>query len=190
MSKPIGAFAWLNAEPGPKMILEALKLFGETEVPGVGSNPTILAWADELGAKVKTAYARWAAQWYDADSIPWCGLFMALVAKRAGKEPPVKFLAAKEWESFGHAPAGEACLGDVLVFDREGGGHVALYVGHDNLRYYCLGGNQGDRVSIIAKDRRTCTAVRRPDYINVPANVRPVFMGPRVPGTPTSTNEA
>jgi cell wall-associated NlpC family hydrolase len=36
-------------------------------------------------------------------------------------------------------------LGDVLVFRRGGGGHVALYVGEDEEAFHVLGGNQADR---------------------------------------------
>ncbi len=111
-------YAWLAREPGPKMIVEALKLFGTMEKPGAANNPTIVAWAKEVGGEV--------ADVYKADSIPWCGLFMAVVAKRAGKEPPKHPLWALSWSAFG-AKAPAPALGDVLVFVRSGGGHVGLY---------------------------------------------------------------
>lgn len=181
-------YAFLAHEGAPRMLVEALKLYGVVETPGPGNTSAILAWADELGARVPTAYARWAARWYDADAIAWCGLFMAVVCRRAGRTPPTKFLAAREWETWGN-PAAPAMLGDVLVFSRDGGGHVALYVGEDEARYHCLGGNQGDAVSIkpIAKNR--CTAVRRPAYVNQPENVRPVRIS-ALSAAPTSINEA
>ena len=69
-------YAWLTKlSPLPRMIEEALKLYGTTEVSGSRNNPQILAWADEVGLEAV----------YTADSIPWCGLFMAVVAKRACK---------------------------------------------------------------------------------------------------------
>ena len=64
-------YGWLAREPGPRMIVEALKLFGTMEKPGAANNPTIVAWAKEVGGEV--------ADVYKADSIPWCGLFMAAV---------------------------------------------------------------------------------------------------------------
>lgn len=36
-------YAWLGGEPGPRMLLEALKLFGTLEAPGNADNPTILS---------------------------------------------------------------------------------------------------------------------------------------------------
>ena len=194
MSQPGGAFAWLNAEPGPKMIVEALKLYGALEKPGAGSNPTILAWADELGAGVASAYARWASRWYDDDAKPWCALFMAVVAKRAGKIPPDLFLGARNWEGWG-TKSPKAALGDVLVFVRSGGGHVGLYVGENADHYWFLGGNQGDTehgrkgdsvgIAPIAKAR--CTAVRRPPYSVLPNNVRSITIAA---SGAASTNEA
>lgn len=169
-----GHYTFLNAEPGPKMLIEALKHFGLVEGPANADNPTILAWAAELGTQ-DTAYAQWAAKWYTHDSTPWCGLFMAVCAQRAGKTPPEKFLSASDWATFGSS-VGHAMLGDVLVFHRPGGGHVGMYVGEDDAAYHVLGGNQSDRVCItrITKDR--CVAIRRPTYINQPANVRRIFL--------------
>lgn len=181
---PTGQYDFLNDEPGPKMLVEALKLYGTVETPGAGSNPTIIRWADELAGVSK--YAKWAADFYDNDGIPWCGLFMAVVAKRAGKEFPTKYLSAAEWAMFGQR-AETAMLGDVLVFRRPGGGHVGLYVGEDDTAYHVLGGNQSDRVNVtrIAKDR--CVAVRRPRYINTPLNVRRILLNGAAGGL--STNE-
>ena len=39
-------YAWLETEPGPRILVEALKTYGTIEKPGEGSNPSILAWAD------------------------------------------------------------------------------------------------------------------------------------------------
>jgi len=50
----------------------------------------------------------------------------------------------------------------VLVFDRAGGGHVGFYVGEDLTSYDVLGGNQGDRVSIMRLEKSRCVARRWP----------------------------
>jgi uncharacterized protein (TIGR02594 family) len=172
-------YSWLAAEPGPRMILEALKLYGTLEGPGDANNAKILAWADEVGQSFDSNYARWVADFYNKDSIPWCGLFMAVVAmrgnpdKRPERNPPANFLAALSWAAFG-VPTPTPGLGDVLVFVRQGGGHVALYVGEDDTAYHVIGGNQSDQVNVtrIAKSRRY--AIRRPAYNVQPANVRPI----------------
>ena len=160
-------YAWLAREPGPKMIVEALKLFGTMEKPGAANNPTIVAWAQEVGGEV--------ADVYKADSIPWCGLFMAVVAKRAGKEPPKHPLWALSWSAFG-ARSSAPALGDVLVFTRSGGGHVGLYVGEDASAFHVLGGNQSDRVCITRIAKARLYVARRPLYRVQPANVRPIHL--------------
>lgn len=159
-------YRWLEViEAPPRMIAEALKLFGTIETPGAGNNPTIIAWAKEVGLdKV-----------YTADQVPWCGLFMAVVAYRAGKFPPTSPLWALSWSKFG-TEAGQPRLGDVLTFTRNGGGHVALYVGEDASAFHVLGGNQGDAVTITRIDKRRLYRVRRPAYKATPASVQPIVL--------------
>lgn len=161
-------YRWLIAEPGPKMLREALALYGTLEVPGEGDSPTILAWAAELGERAMGAP-------YRHDSTPWCGTFLAIVAKRAGKTLPAIPLRAMSWLAFG-APSSIPMLGDVLVFARSGGGHVALYVGEDDRAYHCLGGNQSDAVTIARIAKTRLHAARRPVYRVQPANVRRVVL--------------
>jgi uncharacterized protein (TIGR02594 family) len=160
-------YGWLAREPGPRMIVEALRLHGTHEVPGAVSNPVIIAWAKEIGERV--------ADVYKADSIPWCGLFMAVVAQRAGKAFPLHPLWALSWSAFGSKTTLPK-LGDVLVFVRNGGGHVALYVGEDAEAYHCLGGNQSDAVTIKRIVKSRLYAARRPLYHNQPANVRRIHL--------------
>jgi uncharacterized protein (TIGR02594 family) len=179
MTKPTGAYAFLNAEPGPRMLVEMLKIFGTLETPGAADNPVILGWADEVAAACPTPYNVWAAKFYEHDSIAFCGLGMAVVAvranpdKRPDRNPPDKYLSAASWASFG-VEAEHAELGDVLVFQRPGGGHVSLYVGHDATTYHCLGANQSDTVNVTRIAKGRCIAIRRPPYVVKPANVRPV----------------
>ena len=176
-------YDWLYGEPGPRMLLEVVKLYGTKEKPGPGDNEVILEWAHELELPD-----------YTHDEIPWCGLFMAIVAYRANldrrpeRNPPRLYLSALQWASFGvSVPKGAAALGDVLVFKRKGGGHVGLYVGHDTSAFHVLGGNQSDRVSITRLSRNRLVAVRRPAYRAQPANVRPI---PLTASGSLSVNEA
>lgn len=156
-------YAWLANEPGPKILLEALKLFGTKEVVGPTHNPVILAWAKELG--LETVYRQ--------DEIPWCGLFVAICVKHAGKDVVKDPLWAANWLHFGQACDPE--LGAIAVFSRDGGNHVAIIVGEDSTHYHVIGGNQKDSVCImrLAKDRlRGCRA----SYQTKPANVRRVTL--------------
>lgn len=155
-------YAWLVAIDAPRTIDEALLLFGVKEKVGAENNPTIMAWAKETNIL------------YDADSVPWCGLFAAVVAQRSGWAFPVSPLWARNWAKFG-AASSDAALGDVLVFVRPGGGgHVGFYVGEDDTAFHVLGGNQGDAVSIVRIERSRCIAVRRPTWRAAqPASVKP-----------------
>jgi uncharacterized protein (TIGR02594 family) len=174
-------YRWLAAEPAPRMLVEALKEFGVMEAPGTADNPRILGWQRELQS---AGFGRDYGGFYDADAIPWCGLFMAVIAHRANTErrpernPPKLYLSALAWTTFGKAvPKASAALGDVLVFKRSGGGHVGLYVGHDASAFHVLGGNQSDRVTISRLSKQRLVAVRRPAYLAQPANVRPIALG-------------
>lgn len=173
-------YRWLNAEPGPRMIVEALKEFGTLEAPGAANNAKIIGWQRELeAAGLGGAYAGA----YRQDAIPWCGLFMGIIAHRANRErrpernPPKLYLSALQWTGFGNpVPKGAAALGDVLVFKRKGGGHVGLYVGEDASAFHILGGNQSDRVKIARLSKQRLVAVRRPAYRTPPPNIRPIAL--------------
>lgn len=170
-------YQWLSKEPGPRILVEALKTYGTAEKPGPGSNPSILKWAEDVGLD----------RVYKTDETAWCGLWLAYVAKQAGWDDPVNPLWARNWLNFG-TPQKKAALGDVLVFSRGSGGHVGLYVGEDATAYHVLGGNQSNSVSFkrIAKTR--LLGIRRcPWRINQPANVRAVKLAAN--GS-LSTNEA
>jgi uncharacterized protein (TIGR02594 family) len=154
------------------MILEALKLFDTQEVLGKENNPVILAWAKEVGGKVEDVYK--------ADEIPWCGLFMAVVAKRSAKQVVKDPLWALNWGTFGKF-TDAAMLGDVLVFIRKTNtgktaGRVGLYVGEDAECYHVLGGNQSDKVCISRLKKDRLYAARRPNYNVQPASVRKITL--------------
>lgn len=171
-------YRWLSAEHAPRMLVEALREFGTLETPGTRDNPKILAWAKECGLQYT----------YTKDSIPWCGLFMALVARRAQHRPVKSPLWALSWSTFG-AAAAEPMLGDILTFTRKGGGHVGLYVGEDTTHYHVLGGNQSDKVTISRIEKKRMYQARRPMWkVKQPANVRKIILSAQ--GTPTSANEA
>ncbi len=162
-------YRYLERETGPRILLEALKLYGTLEAPGNNNNPTILGWAKEVGLE-------WLGIQYAQDSIPWCGLFMAICAKRAGLKLPRIAVRASQWGDWGN-PVSRAMLGDVLVFTRTGGGHVGIYVGDDSSHYHVLGGNQRDMVNIIRIAKSRCTAIRRTDWnFAQPKNVRQITL--------------
>ncbi len=129
----------------PPWLAHARTLIGTRETPGPANNSRIMAWA--------TAARAWLGAAYAADSVPWCGLFVAEVMRAAGFKPPRGFvgLRAKAWASWGQ-DAGMAAtrppLGTIAVFGRVGGGHVGFVTGvFRNGDLMILGGNQGDEVN-------------------------------------------
>lgn len=167
----------------PRTISEALTHYGIIELPGKKNSPTIMGWASELTA------AGCDLADYSNDEIPWCGLFAAIVTyRRRGniKEVVSSPLWARSWANYGK-PVQSPGLGDVLVFTRNGGGHVGFYVAEDKDCYHVLGGNQSNSVTITRIAKSRCIAFRRPIYINTPASVKPYLV--RASGA-ISENEA
>jgi uncharacterized protein (TIGR02594 family) len=164
--------AWLRA---------ARAKLGTREAPGAANSPTIMGWATKLGTKVLGMV-------YNADSVPWCGLFIATCLAEDGIAAAPIAVRAKAWATWGVALRPEKLApGAVLVFERPGGGHVGFYVGEDAAAYHVLGGNQGDAVTItrIGKDR--CIARRWPAGRTIIGG--PVAMK-TIAGLPLSRNEA
>jgi uncharacterized protein (TIGR02594 family) len=191
-------YAFLNTVGvHPPTILHALALLGTNELPGSASNAVIDAWADEINE----AHPR-TVQGFSDDSVPWCGLFAAIVVHRAGEKLVTNPLWARNWAQFGGSVAGNignesnptlrfaegraASLGDVLVYVRQGGGHVGFYVAEDDAHYHTLGGNQSDSVTITRVAKARCIAVRRVLQAS-PPSCKPYFVS--ASGT-VSTNEA
>lgn len=173
-----GEYNWLWKEPGPALLVAALKLYGTQEAPGELDNPTILDWAKEIGV----------GGIYKHDDMPWCGLFVGTAVHRAGLNGVNSPLWAKAWANWG-MPVRQPMLGDIMVFERPGGGgHVGIYVGEDKEAFHSLGGNQRDSVNITRLLKGRLIAARRtPWSVSQPNNIRRVFLAPN--GQP-SNNEA
>lgn len=163
-------YQYLYHEDAPRILIAALDQYGEREIKGPRHNQKIISWARAVGKRLGIAVTD--------DESPWCGVFMAYCAKAAGYEPPAIAVRAKSWLNFGTIQ-NEAMLGDVLVFTRNGGGHVGIYVGEDDSHYHVLGGNQGDAVSIVRIAKYRCAGIRRcPWKMAQPKNVRKIFLTP------------
>jgi uncharacterized protein (TIGR02594 family) len=155
----------LAAYNNPKLLVEGLKTFNVVEGKGKLNNEVIMSWADYTGLSSQ----------YKEDSIPWCGLWMAYVAKRANWKAVNKPLWARNWLQFG-VSADIPMLGDILIFSRGVGGHVGLYVGEDEEAFHVLGGNQGDKVSIARISKKRLLDARRPAWrFFQPKEVKQIF---------------
>lgn len=137
---------------GLKLYNHALGDFGLTELPGARSHPRIQQ-AINL-----------AASWLDKDDskTAWCGCIMGLWFKELGLTPPKEHYRANEWKQVGKMVLlSEAQQGDVVVMDREGGKHVALFSKMKGDLIYLLGGNQNNQVNVSAFNKGFVEAVRR-----------------------------
>ncbi len=145
----------------PPWLPIARSYLGVIETPGPGTTPIIGQWLKRLKA------------WWTGDDVPWCGVFAADCVTEAGLEPPKQWYRAKAWASWG-VPLTAPCLGCIVVFERQGGGHVGFVVGRDPRgRLMVLGGNQGDKVSIVPFDPTRVIALRWPagDFERLPLPV-------------------
>nr|WP_276046551.1 MULTISPECIES: TIGR02594 family protein [unclassified Sphingomonas] len=153
---------------------------GTREAPGPANSSTILGWAKRLGTKVLGMI-------YNADSVPWCGVFVATCLAEDSIDAPPIAVRATSWATWGQLLRPERLApGAVLVFERAGGGHVGFYVGEDLAAYHVLGGNQGDAVTIARIAKSRCIARRWPTDRSVIG--RPVQMAAK--GKPISSAEA
>src|SRR5690606_30081744 len=91
---------------------------GLRETPGTASTP-----------RIRTAILT-AASWLNPDdtATAWCGCIMGLWVIEIGLTPPKSYYRAKEWSNFGTKvnSLAEARVGDIVIFSRAGGYHVAL----------------------------------------------------------------
>jgi uncharacterized protein (TIGR02594 family) len=136
----------------PSWVDTARSLIGTHEGIGSDDNPTILEWAQELGG--------WTASYYKHDEIPWCGLFVGYCLHENDVTPPNGLLAANSYAAWGTKC--DPKQGAILVFTRQGGGHVGFYVAEDDDAYHVLGGNQSDAVNITRVAKNRLSACRWP----------------------------
>ena len=115
----------------------------------------------------------------DPSVFPWCGDFVETCIRLALPDEPfpgqlgVNPYWALNWRGFGVSCG--PVLGAVASISRNGGGHVCFPVGEDATRYYCLGGNQSNTVSIapISKSRFTADSFRWPSTVALPSGALP-----------------
>ncbi len=152
----------------PSWLKAARAKLGTREAAGSANSPTILGWAKRLGARALGMV-------YNADSVPWCGVFVAYCLQQGGVEPASISVRAKSWATWGQTLRAERLApGAILVFERAGGGHVGFYTAEDAAAYHVLGGNQGDAVTIARIANSRCIARRWPE--GVPVIGRPIHV--------------
>jgi uncharacterized protein (TIGR02594 family) len=161
----------------PRWLTLARADFGVRETPGVANNPVLMKRFASITKLLGIAY--------NADSVPWCGAIMAWWMKQCNVATPAIAVRASSWATWG-MPLVRPVPGAVLVFTRQGGGHVTLYLGEDATHYYCLGGNQSDAITIARLEKSRKPAIRWPK--GEPLTGKPVMMA--AGGVPVGGSEA
>jgi len=114
----------------------ARKELGVHEIPGSKHTPRIV-WYHSFTTLKATD-----------DETPWCSAFMCAAAESTGFKS-TKSAAAISWKNYGKE--GDGSVGDIAVFSRTGGNHVAFvnkkFTKGDSV-VEVLGGNQGNKVSV------------------------------------------
>ncbi|ELA6496136.1 TIGR02594 family protein [Salmonella enterica] len=149
----------------PVWLVEGRKYIGEKEIKGPQHNPLILQfWKDIKRGGIKD------------DETPWCAAYVGGVLERSGIKSS-RFESASSYLSWG-SELKEPALGCVVVFTREGGGHVGFVVGKSpNGDLMVLGGNQSDAVNIRAFARSRVTGYRWPAGVPDLPQALPVLTG-------------
>jgi uncharacterized protein (TIGR02594 family) len=145
---------------------------GTREIPGAKNSPIIMDWVRVIG-ETSPELKRYAKN-YTHDAIPWCGLCVAYCVAKAGLTPASKFLWAQDWANWGR-PLKKPVVGAILVFKRQGGGHVAMYEGETKTHYIVRGGNQSDTVNVtkIPKSNLVKNGIRWSEDGELPGQVGP-----------------
>lgn len=94
-----------------------------------------------------------------------CGAFVAHCLQNCHMEYAQRYASARAWLEWGTTLTGPA-VGAVVVFAREGGGHVGFVHGRDTKgRLLVCGGNQGDAVTIAPFDLARVAGYRWPEDV-------------------------
>jgi len=143
---------YLKENRDPYYITIAKQEIGVKETKGKKHNKRVVQYHS-------TTYGK-----YKNDEVPWCGSFINWVMLQSGVTKTVAYPErAKAWIDFGfglHQPT----HGAIAIKNRSGGGHVCFVVGKsENGKYlYCLGGNQGDAVTVKKYKKSIFTNFRLP----------------------------
>ena len=138
----------------------ARKYIGVSEIPGPRHSSVIQGWLKSLHA------------WWVDDETPWCGVFVAAVMQESGLAYPKQYYRALEWLKAGRV-IDRPAVGCIVVFTRQGGGHVGFVVGEDEWgRLMVLGGNQRNQVNILPFSKQRVSGYVWPDKNSMPKSYK------------------
>ena len=98
------------------------------------------------------------------DEVPWCAAFVGACLERSGIAGTGSLLARSylKWGLEATSPR----IGAIAVLSRGRNprqGHVGFLIGEDDKQIWLLGGNQSDRVSVAAYDKKRLLGLRWPN---------------------------
>lgn len=149
--------------PEVAWLAEARKHIGLQEIKGTKHHPEIVQfWKDIKRGGIKD------------DETPWCAAFVGAILERSGIKSS-RFESAKSYLQWGDLLT-QPVVGCVVVFTRDGGGHVGFVVGQDKSgNLLVLGGNQGDAVNVRSFPRSRVSGYRWPTGFMLPEVVLPIL---------------
>lgn len=137
---------------------EAKKYLGTREIKGPQHNPLIVQWWKDIkrgGIK--------------DDETPWCAAFVGAMLEHVGIRS-TRFESAKSYLDWG-VKLDEPIVGCIVVFNRNGGGHVGFVVGSTSSGdLVVLGGNQSDEVNYRSFPRSRVAGYRWPAGETIPSD--------------------
>lgn len=144
-------------------IAKAKSHLGLREIPGTKHNPEILRWLKKFG-QYNGEYRAWWAN----DEVAWCGLFVGMCLGESGRYVVPEWYRAASWKDEKYMTRlDKPAYGAIGVKSRKGGDHVFFIAGLlSETHVAALGGNQGNRVSIIP------IAIKDIDAVMWPSNCR------------------
>lgn len=154
----------------PAWLVEAQLHIGVREIPGVNHHPLILTmWKAIKRGGIKS------------DEVPWCAAFVGYCLERSGIVSS-RYESAVSYLGWGVPLPGPA-RGCVVVFSRDGGGHVGFVTGvTPDGQLLVLGGNQGNEVNIRRFPTARVTGYRWPAAVPLPETTLVVGDAPATTG--------
>jgi len=143
-------------------IVEAKKRIGLKEIKGDKHNQQIIDfWKAIKRGGIKD------------DETPWCAAFVGAMLELSGVVSS-RFESAKSYLTWG-TKLNNPVYGCIVVFTRDGGGHVGFVVGRTpSGELLVLGGNQGDAVNVRVFPTTRVSGYRYPAGEIIPNHAMPV----------------
>lgn len=171
----------------PLLLSTGLQYQGIKEYPTkINNNPVIMEMARRVGV----------SSIYKNDETAWCALFIFFLMIATGKPLPgigadkYNYLRAKTFIGWGSSIGkSEMKLGDIVVYQRPDGFHVAIFIAYaKNGNHIIFGGNQTNSVTFAEISNKRWVYAGRYYKTGPPPSVRQYFVDDS--GLVMSKNEA